>query len=70
MTPPVELLDPRDPDMSPEAIATRLQMVDELRRLTLSLRAAGKQPSKPAIAPSGSLAPVRGGEGYTSRGHP
>jgi hypothetical protein len=32
--------DPRQPDMSPEAIAARLKMVDELRRLCLSLREA------------------------------
>jgi hypothetical protein len=63
MTPPVDTPDPRHPDMSPEAIAARLQMVDELRRLTLSLRAAGQQPAKPAIAPSGPLAPICGREG-------
>lgn len=36
--------DPRHPDMSPEAIAARLKMVDELRRLCMSLREAGSAP--------------------------
>ncbi|MDZ4685237.1 MAG: hypothetical protein SH850_09110 [Planctomycetaceae bacterium] len=33
--------DPKHPDMSPEAIAARLNMVEQLRRLCVSLRAAG-----------------------------
>lgn len=33
--------DPRNPDMSPEAIGARLQMVDELLELCLSLKEAG-----------------------------
>ncbi len=32
---------PRNPDMSPEAIGSRLQMVDELLTLCLSLKSAG-----------------------------
>jgi hypothetical protein len=34
--------DPKNPDMSPDAIAARLNMVEQLRRLCVSLRAAGK----------------------------
>ena len=37
----IEYPDPRHPDMSPEAILARLQMVETLRRLGLSLKEAG-----------------------------
>ncbi|MDP1797648.1 MAG: hypothetical protein Q8K78_09215 [Planctomycetaceae bacterium] len=36
-----QLPDPKQPDMSPEAIYERLQMVESLRRLCLSLKEAG-----------------------------
>jgi hypothetical protein len=34
--------DPKHPDMSPEAIAARLEAVDELRRLCMPLCATGR----------------------------
>ncbi len=49
MNQPVEYSDPRHPDMSPEAIASRLAMVDNLRRLALSLREAGRYPARPVV---------------------
>lgn len=39
----IEYPDPKRPDMTPEAIEQRLQMVEALRKLGMSLKDAGEQ---------------------------
>jgi hypothetical protein len=41
--------DPKNPDMSPEAVERRLRMVESLRRLCLSLKEAGTERSDPSL---------------------
>jgi hypothetical protein len=58
MDKPLEYPDPRHPDMSPEGIAMRLRHVDDLRRLAISLREAGRHPPRPVSLDRDSRKPI------------